>query len=88
MLSKLNLTQNNNIILVRDFKFLFNVKIENYRGNAALKKRSVGKIFELKEIYNLTEIFRIRNPKANQYTFRQNYVGVLSKTPRLFFHLL
>ena len=37
-----------------------------------LKKHSVGKIFELKEIYNLTEIFRIRNPKAKQYTFWQN----------------
>ena len=37
-----------------------------------LKKRCVEKIFELKEIYNLTEILRIRNPKAKQYTFRQN----------------
>ena len=37
-----------------------------------LKKRSVEKIFELKEIYNLTEILGIRNPKAKQYTFRQN----------------
>ena len=35
-----------------------------------LKKRSVGKIFELKEIYNFTEILRIRNPKAKQNTFR------------------
>ena len=37
-----------------------------------LKKRSVRKIFELKEIYTLTEILRIRNPKAKQYTFWQN----------------
>ena len=33
MLSKLNLTQNNNIILVSGFDFLFNVKLENYGGN-------------------------------------------------------
>ena len=50
MLSKLNLTQNNNIILVRGFDFLFNVKLENYGGNAVFKKSSVGKIFEMKEI--------------------------------------
>ena len=37
-----------------------------------LKKRSVGKIFELKKIYNLREILGIRNPKAKQYTFQQN----------------
>ena len=37
-----------------------------------LKKCSVGKIFELKKIYNLTEILRITNPKAKQYTFREN----------------
>ena len=43
MLSKLNLTQNNNIILVRDFDFLFNVKLENYGGNAVFKKTFCGK---------------------------------------------
>ena len=38
MLNKLHLTQNNNIICVRDFDFLFNVKLENYGGNAVFKK--------------------------------------------------
>ena len=37
-----------------------------------LKKRSVGKIFEMKQIYSLTEILRIRNPKTKQYTFGQS----------------
>ena len=32
---------------------------------------SVGKIFELKETYNLKDISRIRNPKAKQYFFRE-----------------
>ena len=72
MLIKLNLTQNNNIILVRGFDFLFNVKLENYGGNAVFKKSSVGKKFEMKEIYNLTEILGMRNPEAKQYTFWQN----------------
>ena len=33
MLSKLHLTQNNNIICVGGFDFLFNVKLKNYGGN-------------------------------------------------------
>ena len=48
-------------------------KLERYGGNPVFKKRSVGKIFELKETYNLTDIWRIRNPKAKQYTFRQKH---------------
>ena len=71
MLIKLHLNQNNNIICA-NFKLLFNVKLkfESYEGNTVFKNRSVGKIFELKETYNLTDIWRIRNPKAKQYTFR------------------
>ena len=38
MINKLHLTQDNNIICVRNFDFLFNVKLENYRRNAVLKK--------------------------------------------------
>ena len=47
---------------------LFNIKLKIYRGNS-------GKKFELKETYNLTDIWRIRNPKAKQYTFRQRHVS-------------
>ena len=50
-------------------------KLERYGGNPVFKKRSVGKIFELKETYNLTDIWRIRNPKGKQYTFRQKHVS-------------
>ena len=53
---------------------LFNIKLESSGENPVLKKRSVGKIFELKEAYNLTDISRIRNPKGKQYFFREkNY---------------
>ena len=38
MLTKLRLTQNNYIICVGDLDFLFNVKLEHYRGNAVYKK--------------------------------------------------
>ena len=38
-------------------------------------KNVVGKIFELKKTYNLTNITRVRNPKAKQYTFWQKHVS-------------
>ena len=86
MLIKLHLTQNNNIICAGDFNLFFNVKLESYGGNPVFKKRSVGKIVELKETYNLTDIWRVRNPKAKQYTFRQKHVsGFLQRRLDYFF---
>ena len=55
MLTELYLTQNNNIICAGDFNLLFYIKHEGYGGNPVFKKRSVRKIFELKETYNLTD---------------------------------
>ena len=86
MLTKLHLTQNNNIICAGDFNLFFNVKLGSYGGNPVFKKRSVGKIVELKETYNLTDIWRIRNPKAKQYTFRQKHIsGLLQRGLDYFF---
>ena len=85
-LTKLHLTQNNNVICAEDFNLFFNVKLESYGGNPVFKKRSVVKIVELKGTYNLTDIWRIRNPKANQYAFRQNHVsGFLQRCLDYFF---
>ena len=85
MLTKLHLTQNNNIICAGDFNLLFKIKLESYGGNPVFKKCSVGKIF--KETYNMTDIWRIRNPKAKQYTFRQKHVsGFLQRYLDYFFH--
>ena len=58
------------------------------KGNPVFKRKHfVGKIFELKETYNLTDIWRIRNPKAKQYTFRQKHVsGFLQRRLDYFFH--
>ena len=86
MLTKLYLTENNNIICAGDFKLFFNVKLGSYGGNPVFRKCSVEKIFELKETYNLTDIWRIRNPKAKQYTFRQKHVsGFLQRRLDYFF---
>ena len=63
---------------------LFNIKLESKGGNQAFKtKHFVGKIYIQ---YNLTDIWRIRNPKAKQYTFRQKHVsGFLQRRLDYFF---
>ena len=86
MLTKLHLTQNNNITCAGDFNLLFNIKIESCGGNPVFKKRSAEKIFELNETYNLTDVWRIRNPKAKQYAIRQKHVsGFLHRRLDYFF---
>ena len=52
MLTKLSLTQNDNIIRAGDFSLLFNVKLESYGGKSVFKKHFVRKIFELRQIFD------------------------------------
>ena len=75
ILTKLHLTPNNNIICAGEFNLLFKIKLESFGGNPVFKNHSVEKIFELKETYKLIDIWRIRNPKAKQYTFQQKHVS-------------
>ena len=42
-----------------------------------LKKKSLAKFIELKEKFDLCDIWRIRNPKTKIYTFRQKHVSDL-----------
>ena len=42
-------------------------------GNAKLKTRTVGKILELKDKFDLCTIWRIKHPETKTFTFRQNY---------------
>ena len=75
ILTKLHLTPNNNIICAGEFHLLFKNKFESFGGNPVFKNHFGEKIFELKETYNLIDIWRKRNPKAKQYTFQQKHVS-------------
>ena len=44
-------------------------------GNPCIKKQSLSKLLQIKEKLNLCDTWRIRNPKAKQYTFRQQYIS-------------
>ena len=87
MLNKLHLTQNNNIICAGVLNLLSNLKLEYYGGNTVFEN-TIRKIFELKETYNLTDIGRITNPRAKQYTFwKKHPSGLLQSCLDCFFFI-
>ena len=65
------------IVLAGDFNFFFDTSLESYGGKPTLKKKSIAKFIELKEKFDLCDIWRIRNPKTKRYTFRQKHVSGL-----------
>ena len=58
---------NKNIIIGRDFNFPFNFKFEAKRGKPTLKKKSIGKIIELIQSFELCDIWRIQNPTEKRF---------------------
>ena len=54
-----------------------------------MEKKSIVKFIELKDKFDLRDIWTIKNPKTKRYTFRQKHVsvsGLMLKTPQLFLH--
>ena len=62
--------------MAADFNLFFNPKLDAAGGNPTLKRKSSAKLIELKEAYNLCDIWRrIRNTKAKRYTFTQQHTS-------------
>ena len=59
------------------FNFFFNTSLDSYGGKPTLKKKSIVKLIELKEKFDLCDIWRIRNPTTKIYTFQQKHVSSL-----------
>ena len=73
MLDIFSLDSYKNILFAGDFNCFFNSNLEASGGNPALKKKSVSKLIQLLEKYDLIDIWRIRNPFSKRYTFRKNH---------------
>ena len=73
MLDLSSLDSYKNILFAGDFNCFFNSDLEASAGNPAWKKKSVSKLIELLEKYDLIDIWRIRNPFSKRYTFRKNH---------------
>ena len=73
MLSNFENTLNHYVIIAGD-------GLDAKGGTPTLKSRSINKLVELNETFDLSEIWRIRNPKKCKYTFRQKHLsGIIQR---------
>ena len=61
------------LILAGDFNLFLNSKLDAKGGKPPVKKKSLAKFLQLKESYDLCDIWRIRNPVLSTFTFRQKH---------------
>ena len=73
MLEKIDDINNKSIVFGGDFNLFFKVKLEAQGGNPVLKKKSLVKLIQIKQKFDLCDIRRIRNPNTKSYTFRQRH---------------
>ena len=71
ILLKFDAKEYNYIIFSGDFNIFFNASLKATSGNAKLKTHTVGKFLELKDKFDLCDIWRIKHPKTKTFTFRQ-----------------
>ena len=86
MLQTFDDLENKIIILGGDFNLFLDSVLEAEGGSPVFKKSSVSKLIEIKEKYNLCDIWRIRNTKEKRFTFRQKHrSGFLQRRLDYFF---
>ena len=54
---------------------LLDTTLEIKRGSPCSKKRYIAELIIIKETFDLCDNWRIRNPDAKQFTFRQKHVS-------------
>ena len=75
ILSNFENTLNHNVMFAGDFNIFFDVFSDAKGGIPTLKSRSINKLIQLNETFDLCDIWRIRNPKKRKYTFRQKHLS-------------
>ena len=61
------------MIFAGDFNLFLNSKFDAKGGKPAIKKKNLAKLIQLKESYDLCDIWRIRNPATSSLNFRQKH---------------
>ena len=72
-LSFFGINQNRRIIFAGDFRIYFSSKLEAGGGKPILKKKIMIKLVHIRESLDICDIWRIRNPKRQNFTFRQRH---------------
>ena len=88
IIDKVKDIQSKNIVLGGDFNVIFDISLESLGGNPCLKKKSIAKLIQIKEKFDLCDIWRIRNPKIKRFTFRQQHISGLFKEDLITFFFL
>ena len=73
MMKTIDINENTNLLLAGDFNVFFDTNLECSGGNPSFKQKSVAKLIEIIETFNLCDNWRIRNPKTKRFTFRQQH---------------
>ena len=73
LLEEFDISLAKQLVMVRDFNSFFNSKLEAHGGNPTLKKKSLAKLIEFKETYDLFDIWRVGNRKSKRFTFTQKH---------------
>ena len=55
--------------------FIFDISLESIGENPCLKKKSIAKLIQIKEKFNLCDMWRTRNPKIKRFTLRQQHIS-------------
>ena len=73
MLNFFDISQNKKIIFADDFNIFFSSKLEARDCKLIPERTSIIKLIGIKESLDICDIWRIRNLKHQNFTFRQNY---------------
>ena len=76
ILEEFDISSTKQLVMARDFDLFFNSKLNVQGGNPTLKNRSLAKLTEFKETYDLCDIWRVRNTKSKRFTFTKNILEV------------
>ena len=69
----MDISQNKRIIFAGDFNIFFSAKLEARGGKPILKIKPIIKLVSIKGSLGICDIWIIRNPKHQNFTFRQNH---------------
>ena len=80
LLSIFDLSSEKHIIFAGDFSLFHDCSLDAKGGSPSLKKHSLSKFLAIKQELDLCDIWRVRNPKKLQYTFRQqHFSGIIQR---------
>ena len=77
LLDDFSINNSQNIILAGDFNFFFDLKLEASGGTPILKKHSISNFIQLTGKSDLFDVWCIRNPLSNRFTYRKNHFSGL-----------